>query len=243
MNEGMTIVLNLDEKDSDENEALLQRIDEFLLHLGIEYTGFRNVYRPINRSDRDSALFTACHALEKVDWLKDRLVSVGVMNQTNVCPMEKIQLDYMKKPSPKKLNYYEAYCQSSHKLAHGIVVDEYGQLRDGYTSYILAKKYGISADICEAFAGQPLKKIVRGRHVLWDEGKWKVKNNHYYTWNYTLKHPVVPGDILRAKAKRGQPLICVDQIAYVTGKEFCKEHKNIVKHMKMRLLSSDGTAG
>ena len=35
MNEGMTIFLNMDERKTDENEALIKRIDELLLNFGI----------------------------------------------------------------------------------------------------------------------------------------------------------------------------------------------------------------
>ncbi len=46
---------------------------------------------------------------------------------------------------------------------------------------------------------------------------------------------VVPGDILKVETKNGQGFICVRDIAYITGKSFCKEHRNVIKHMKKRL--------
>ena len=235
MNEAMAVFLNLDERKSEENEDLIRRIDGLLLNVGIEYTGALNMYRPSEQADRDGAVFAACRALKETDWLKEALAYTSVMNRTDVCPIEKIQPDSMTKPSAAKLKYYEDYYQASGSLAHGIVVDENGMLRDGYFSYILARKYGLRPDIYEAFAKQPLVKVVRGRHVRRDEDTWKIKSNKCYSWNYTLRAPVVPGDILKAHTKKGHAFICVDRIDYVTGKEFCEEHRKIGKHMKERL--------
>ena len=232
MNEGLTVFLNLNEGDLDENEALIKRIDELLLKCGMVYTGVGNMYKPVEEKDRDRAVFDAYRALNEAVWLKGILAYIPVMNQIDVCSMEKILLDHMTEPSAAKLEYYEEYYQKSHTLAHGIVVDECGQLRDGYTSYIIAKKYGIRPDIYEAFAQQPLKKIVKGQHVLRDGDTWKVKSDKIYIWNYTLKSPVVPGDILKVQTQKGKTFICVRKIEYITGKEFCQEHRNVIKHIK-----------
>lgn len=232
MNEAMTIFLNMDEKEYEKNEALIQRIDEFLLNFGIEYTGIRNIYKAVKDTDRDHAVYAACHALRDAAWLKDKLAYLPVMHLTNACPIEDIRLDHMRDPSAAKLKYYEEYYLESHTLAHGIIVDEHGQLRDGYTSYLIAKKYGAHPDICEAFEDQPVRKIVRGRHVRQAQGLWEIKNDNRYIWNYTLRDPVIPGDILKVCTEKGSKFICVDKIDYVTGKEFCEEHKNVIKHMK-----------
>lgn len=231
MNEGMMIFLNGEE----ELEKLIGRIDEFLLDFGIAYSGVRNLYIPTETADRDHAVFAACDALKNADWLKDRLAWTSIMNRTDTCPLDQIRLDDMTDPSPGKLKYYEKYYLSSHELAHGIVVDEERKLRDGYTSYILARKYGICADIYEAFAGCPLRKVVMGRHVLQDKGAWKIKGEKRYSWTYSLKAAVVPGDILKVQTKKGQMYMCVDRIAYVTGEEFCAKYSAVMKHMKKRL--------
>lgn len=76
------------------------------------------------------------------------------------CPIEKIQTDMMLDSSPEKLWYYEKYYQKKHQLPHAIVVDENKQLRDGYISYLLAKKYNVRADVCEMISGQPMRKIM-----------------------------------------------------------------------------------
>ena len=235
MNEGLAVFLDMDERESRETKALIKRIDELLLNCGVEYTGFRNMYKPIEGKDRDHIVYAAQCALNDAVWLKDKLASVSIMNLTNACPMERIHTENMTEPSAAKLEYYEKYYQESHKLAHGIVVDEDGQIRDGYTSYIIAKKYGIRPDVYEAFKGQPLRKIVRGQHVLRDGNSWKVKSSKSYLWNYTLKNPVILGDILKVKTKKGQAFICVNNIDYVTGREFCEEHRPVIKHMKEHL--------
>ena len=128
------------------------------------------------------------------------------------CPIEKIQTDMMLDSSPEKLWYYEKYYQKKHQLPHAIVVDENKQLRDGYISYLLAKKYNVRADVCEMISGQPMRKIVKGIHVKFSDGNWRKKGNKRYVWIYTLKEPVIPGDILLVKTKRGTDFICVESI-------------------------------
>lgn len=236
MNEGMAVFLNMDAGRCEGTEDLIRKIDELLLNYGMKYTGYNNIYKPIEEKSRDHVVFAACRALRKTDWLKDKLAYISIMNRTGVCSMERVRLEDMAELSAAKLEYYESYYQKSHTLAHGIVVDEYGRMRDGYASYMIARKYGVHPDIYEAYAEQPLKKIVRGQHILKVEDTWKIKSDKIYVWNYSLRSPVVPGDILRVQAKSGQALICVRQIDYVTGEEFCREHRNVVKHMKVRML-------
>lgn len=237
MNEGMAVFLNMDMDKPEENEALIRRIDRFLLEQRIRYSGIRNLYRPMDERERDHRIYAACRALRGADWLKGSLAYVSILHQTNACPLEQIRLDRMSEPSPGKLKYYEDFYQSSRCLAHGIVVDEEGQLRDGYTSYILARKYGIWPEVYEAFAGEPLRKIVRGRHVAPDGDGWKIKCRKIYSWGYDLRRAVVPGDILEVMTKRGQDFIRVDKIDYVTGQDFCQEHFGTKRHTGKRMES------
>ena len=231
MNEAMAIFLNIDAKQFIENEAFIKRIDELMLEYGIKYTGFNNIYRPAEAKDRDDAVFTACHVLRETDWLKDKLADISIINRVDVCSMDRIGVEHMAEPSASKLEYYEKYYQRSNTLAHGIVVDEHGLMRDGYTSYLIAAKYGLHPDIYEALAAQPLRKIVRGKHVLKDGDTWKVKNDKIYTWNYSLKDPVVPGDILAVQVQKGREFMSVREIHYITGTGFCQEHRNVIRHM------------
>ena len=159
---------------------------------------------------------------------------------TNACSMDEIRTDRMSDPSPEKIWYYEQYYQKTKKLPHGIVVDENRQLRDGYISYLLAKKYNIRADICEMVSGQPLRKIVGGMHVKFSDVKWRKTGRKRYIWIYTLKSPVVPGDILMVNTKKGKAFICVDKIDYAAGK-FCSKYKKVRKHLNTH-LEKEGTS-
>ncbi|MDO4471525.1 MAG: DUF5839 family protein, partial [Bacillota bacterium] len=134
----------------------------------------------------------------------------------------------------EKIWYYEQYYQKTKKLPHAIVVDEERQLRDGYISYLLAKKYNVHADICEMVSGQPLRKIVKGMHVKFSDGKWRKKGRKQYIWSYTLKVPVVPGDILMVNTKAGKAFVCVDKIEYAAGK-FCSKYRKVRKHLNTHM--------
>lgn len=243
MNEGLAVFLNMDDGISDENNALIKKMEALLADCGMIHTGVPNIYQPVEQKDRDRAVFDACRVLNTADWLKDKLVSFSVMNRTNACSMEQIHVEQMAEPSAKKLAYYDNYYQQSGKLAHAVVVDENKKIRDGYISYLIAKKYGITPDIYGAFAAQPLRKVVRGQHVCKDGNVWKIKSRRIYSWNYTLKAPVVCTDILKVRTKKGQAFVCVCGIDYLTGKEFCKKHKNVVKHMGERCLCPDNLTG
>ena len=213
-----------------ENEILNRSIDKLLLTVGMKYSGIMNMYIPVDVKKRDQAVFRAQELLRKTDWLKGILAYTLIGTMTNACPIEEIRTDRMCNPSPEKLWYYEEYYQKSKKLPHAIVVDEDKQLRDGYISYLLAKKYDAPAEICEALSGQPLKKIVKGRHVEFSDGKWRKKGDKHYTWIYTLKAPVVPGDILLVDTSAGPDFICVDRIDYTAERIFAqniKRSKNI----------------
>lgn len=233
MNEALAVFLNLDANKSTENNTFIERIDELLRKSGMKYTGFSNMYRPVETRDRDAAVFAACRLLKETDWLKDKLADISIINRLDVCSMDRIRFGDMSEPSAAKLGYYENYYQKSHKLAHGIVVDEHGQMRDGYISYLIAQKYGLHPDIYEAFSEQPLTKIVRGRHISREGDAWKIKSDKIYTWNYSLKAPVVPGDILKVQTQKGKAFMGVDEVHYLTGKDFCQEHRSAIKHMQV----------
>lgn len=204
MNECLYVYLNLDMEKEEENEALIERVDKLLLTAGMQYSGMQNMYIPTDRANRDQAVFRAEKILRNTDWLKGILAYTLTGTLTNACPVEEIKIDMMSDPSQEKVLYYEQYYQETKRLSHAIVVDEKKQLRDGYISYLLAKKYGVHADICEMVSGQPLRKIVKGRHVELSGGTWRKKGSRRYIWIYSLREPVVPGDILLANTKRGQ---------------------------------------
>lgn len=235
MNECLYVYLNLDMEKEEENEALIERMDKLLLTAGMQYSGMQNMYIPIDRANRDQTVFRAEKILRNTDWLKGILAYTLAGTLTNACLVEEIKIDLMSDPSPEKVLYYEQYYQETKRLPHAIVVDEEKQLRDGYISYLLAKKYGVHADICEMVSGQPLKKIVKGRHVELSDGTWRKKGSRRYIWIYSLREPVVPGDILLVNTKKGADFICVDRVDYAAGKEFCSRYKKVRKHMNIRM--------
>lgn len=243
MNECLTVYLKLDMEKSAENEELIERIDELLLTVGMKYSGVMNMYIPVDRQNRDQAVFRAEELLMNTDWLRDILAYKEIGQMTNACPMEMIQTDMMSHPSQEKLWYYEQYYQKKHKLPHAVVVDENKQLRDGYISYLLAKKYNVSVDVCEMVSGQPLRKIVIGTHVKFTKGNWRKKDKKRYVWIYALKEPVIPGDILLVKTTRGTDFICVDSINYAAGKEFCSKYKKVEKHLHVHMEEGDTNYG
>lgn len=235
MNEGMAVFLNFKDEERDQMNAFIGKMDDLLLSYGIAYSGFRNIYKPISGKHRDHTIYAAANALENTPWLKERLSHISVVHRTNTCSLREIHADNMTRPSPAKLRYYESYYLSSHKLAHKIVVDENLQLRDGYSSYILARKYRIRPDIYKAFTDQPLVKVIRGRHVSPGRKGWRFKSNSIYSWSYLLKKPVVPGDILQVQTKKGTAFVCVSEIDYAAGEEFCGEHLSVLKHTGKRM--------
>ena len=227
MNEALAVYLNLDMENIEKNEEIMRKIDELLLTVGMKYS--------------DETVFRAEELLRNTDWLKDILSHILIGVITNACPIEEIQTDMMSNPSSEKWGYYEQYYQKTKQLPHAIVVDENKQLRDGYVSYLLAKKYGVQAEVCGMVSGQPLRKIVKGRHVVLSNGKWKKKSNKRYIWIYTLKNPVVPGDILLVNTKKGRAYICVDRIEYAAGQGFCSRYNTVKKCMNMRMEEGEYT--
>lgn len=234
MNETLEVYLNLDLENEDTNEELIRRIDELLLSAGMKYSGIANMYLPADWKNRDTAVFCAEKLLKNAEWLKDILSHIAVGTLTNACSIAEIRTDMMSNPSQEKIWYYEQYYQKTKKLHHAIVVDEDRQLRDGYISYLLAKKYHVHADICEMVSGQPLRKVVIGSHVKFSDGKWRKTSRKRYIWSYTLKAPVVPGDILMVNTKNGKAFICVDKIDYAAGK-FCSKYRKVRKHLNIHM--------
>ena len=241
MNEALAVYLNLDMENIEKIEEIIRKIDELLLTVGMKYSGIMNLYISVDEQKRDETVFRAEELLRNTDWLKDILSHILIGVITNACPIEEIQTDMMSNPSSEKWVYYEQYYQKTKQLPHAIVVDENKQLRDGYISYLLAKKYGVQAEVCGMVLGQPLRKIVKGRHVVLSNGKWKKKSNKRYIWIYTLKKPVVPGDILLVNTKKGRAYICVDRIEYAAGQGFCSRYNTVKKHMNMRMEEGEYT--
>ena len=71
MNETLEVYLNLDMENEQENEELIRKIDELLLSAGMKYSGIANMYLPVDRKNRDTAVFCAEKLLKNTDWLKN----------------------------------------------------------------------------------------------------------------------------------------------------------------------------
>lgn len=241
MNETLSVFLNLNQSCVENDDALIKKIDKLLLTVGMKYSGIDNMYIPVERNKRDEAVFRAEKLLRSTEWLKGIFAYSLVGTLTNACQLDEIQNTHMSNPSPHKFWYYEQYYLDTKKLPHAIVVDENNCLRDGYISYLLAEKYRIEPDVYESVSNQPLKKVVTGRHVKFENGEWITKSNKKYTWIYTLKNPVVKGDILIVNTKIGVDFICVDKVDYIAGTEFCKEYKKVTKHTNMRMEEGEDT--
>ncbi|MBS6196164.1 MAG: hypothetical protein KH828_11355 [Clostridiales bacterium] len=229
MNE--TLYVSFHSELSSITEDILEKLDALLFENGWKYSGFRNMYLPTDKRKRDEAMWQVLHTLKHTSWLKEYKPQAFLGNMTNVCGLSQIDISSMSEPSKEKFQYYEDYYLRTGKLPHAIVVDENHLLRDGYTAYLLAQKYSISADVMEAWSWQPLKKLVYGKHVRQTDGTYQTKGSRIYCWNYELKHPVLPGDILKVKTKNGLDYIYVTNICYATGINECTAHRKVKKHM------------
>lgn len=65
--------------------------------------------------------------------------------KTKIIDIENINVpEYFKKPNKKKLEEREKYFRQNSKFEVPIIIDQYNNLLDGYTSYLIAKKYEFS---------------------------------------------------------------------------------------------------
>lgn len=78
-------------------------------------------------------------------------------------------------------------------------------------------------------------------HVEFSGGKWRKKSDKRYIWIYSLREPVVPGDILMANTKTGADFICVHRIEYTAGREFCSKYAKIRQHMNTNMEEGEST--
>ena len=168
---------------------------------------------------------------------------------TSILNLDKINVSGMSAPKPERLKYYEDYYLAEGRFASAVIVDERWNIRSGYMTYLLAKKYGVRPPIYEIRASRPLKKVVRGRHVrypAWEQsavdgravnlrsGGKKSEDRKQEFWLYTLKEPVVPGDILRVETRSGRSNIRVDAVEYIADDESCAGMRRTLKHVRKR---------
>ena len=65
--------------------------------------------------------------------------------KTKIIDIENINVpENFKKPNKKKMEEREKYFRQNSKFEAPIIIDQYNNLIDGYTSYLIAKKYEFS---------------------------------------------------------------------------------------------------
>lgn len=168
---------------------------------------------------------------------------------TSILNLDKINVSGMTAPKPERLKYYEDYYLAEGRFANAVIVDEHWNIRSGYMTYLLAKKYGVRPPIYEVRASKPLRKVVRGRYVRYPEweqspaggqaldrrsGGKRSADRKQEVWLYTLKEPVVPGDILRVETRNGTANIRVEAVEYIGEDESCANMCRTLKHVRKR---------
>lgn len=229
MNEMFSVYLDFT-PDNKHIEEVIDHMDQVIEANGWKYAGFSNVYLPIDQNTKDETIETTEHALKSTTWLKPYNPKIMVGHLTNAFELEAIDVSGMTMPSESKMRRYEEYYNQTGLLPHPIIVDENGKLRDGYISYLLAKKYNAKVDIMSSRSNLPVKKIVTGSHVAWDGENYSAKARKFYSWIYDLKKAVLPGDILLVHTRKGLRYMRVARIDYVTGVRACSGHRKVKRN-------------
>ena len=135
-------------------------------------------------------------------------------------------------PSAGKMEKYEEYFRKTGTFAHAIVVDEKNVVKDGYVTYLLAKRFHSIPEIVETKAEDSFYKVVQGFHVRFEDDAYVRCSEMEYVWIYNEKKPVVPGDILVVDTRYGDALMCVSEIFYLPGKVEFSPHKKVKCHIR-----------
>ena len=219
---------NLEERFGIEKE--IQYLDTLVEKYGWKYSGFANMYIPIVRETREETLGKVVEAIASDERLKR--YSPRIMNGTltNACALGEIVVKHMVKPGDIKFGRYERYYLENKELPHGIIVDEDKKIRDGYISYLLAKKHGCKADVIEVPQESAISKLVIGHHVEYnkEQNTYTIKKNKRYAWIYNLKEAVVKGDILLVQTSKGHAYMQVEKINNIAGKDEISKYKKVI---------------
>ena len=233
MNDTIHVFLDYDVDNWEERlgiEKEIQYLDTLVEKNGWKYSGFANVYIPIVRETREETVSKVIEAIASDERLKK--YSPKIMNATviNACNLGEIEFQHMTKPRDVKYGRYETYYLEHKELAHGIIVDENKKIRDGYISYLLAKKYGCRVDIIEVPKKSAVSKLVMGHHVEYDkeQNTYIVKKNKSYAWIYNLKEAVVLEDILLVQTSKGHAYMQVERITNIAGKDEIRKYKKVI---------------
>ena len=232
-----------DPKAQEEVDQIIPRINTLLKENGWEHTGFRNMYRPVKGTDCDETFCRAEEAVKNARWLMKYNPFFEVSTRTNICSLEEIVIRGMSPVSQEKMDRYREYSDQKGRFAHGIVVDENHVLRDGYTTYLIAKENGKRPDIMRVSSTQKFCKIVYGRHVRKTDNGYETTCQKQYAWRCGIREAVIPGDILLADTKMGKRLICAGRIFYAAGDHDCGMYRAVIRHTGRFMQPSDSTTG
>ncbi len=236
MNDMISVFFDYDPDNWQERleiEKTIQCLDTLVEEHGWKYSGLANTYIPIVRETREETVGRVIEAITSDERFKKYSPKVMNATLTNACNLEEIELPYMKKPGDVKYGRYERYYLKNNELAHGIIVDENKKIRDGYISYLLARKYGCKVDVIEVPKQSAISKLVIGHHVEYnnEQKAYIVKTNKRYAWNYNLKDAVVVGDVLLVNTSKGHAYIQVDKITNMAGKTEISKHKKVLRNI------------
>lgn len=233
MNDMIQVFFNYDVDNLQERlgmEKEIQYLDELVEKHGWKYSGLMNVYIPIVRETREETVDKVIEAIASDERLKKYIPKIMSATLTNACDLEEIEMQHMTKPRDVKYSRYERYYLENKELTHGIIIDETKKIRDGYISYLLAKKYGCKVDIIEVPKESTISKLIIGHHVEYDEehNTYIARTNKRYAWIYNLKEAVVVGDILLVKTRKGHAYMQVEKITNIAGKDAISKYKKVI---------------
>ena len=233
MNDMIQVYFDYDADDLKERieiEKEIQYLDVLVEKHGWKYSGMMNVYIPIARETREETVDKVIEVIMSDERLKKYSPKIMCGTLTNACELEKIEVQHMTKPRDVKYNRYERYYLENKELAHGIIIDETKKIRDGYISYLLAKKYGCKVDIIEVPKKSAISKLVIGHHVEYnkEQNTYIEKTNKRFAWIYNLKEAVVAGDILLVQTRKGHAYMKVERITNIAGKAAVSKHKKVI---------------
>ncbi len=157
-----------------------------------------------------------------------------IVELTSIVNLDRIDVSGMSTPKSGKMKIYEDYFLTTGCFANPLIVDEFWNIRAGYVTYLLAKKYGVRPHIFEVRSAKPLVKLVKGRYVRYIAWEWKTVTKKQISRVYTLRESVVPGDILRVETRNGAAYMQVDEIRYTDIPADSMGLRKTLKYIKKR---------
>lgn len=222
---------NLQERIGLERE--IRYLDKLVELHGWKYSGVANIYFPVVAETREETVGKVIEAIRADERLKKYSPKVLSGTTTNACKLEEIKVQHMEVPGDDKYHRYEKYYLETKECPHAIVVDEMKKIRDGYVSYLLAKKYGCRVDVIEVPKESAVSKLVIGTHMVYNKEQqvYIAKTSKRYAWIYDLKDAVVMGDILLVQARKGYAYMQVEEITYIAGRDEISKRKKVIRNI------------